>query len=146
MKPIFAIFLGLLFCAAAPGALRAQSGTLASSGVYTAQQAERGSAVYASKCVSCHNDDLSGNGTAPAVAGPDFFAKWGGQPLAVLFQTIHKTMPSDQPGTLTSQQVADVLAFLLRSNRLPPGKTELPADANALQHVVMDQTPPAAAD
>lgn len=146
MKPIFILFLGTFICGAIPAALHAQADTQASSGVYTAEQAGRGAALYQSKCASCHNEDMSGGDTAPAVAGPDFFGKWGGLPLAALFNSIHKTMPADHPGTLSSQQVTDVMAFLLRSNRLPAGKSELPADANALQHILLDKTPPDAGD
>jgi cytochrome c len=142
MKPFFAFFVGLLICDAVAASLEAQSGRLASSGVYTAQQAEQGAALYESKCASCHNEDLSGGDTAPAVAGPDFYAKWGGLPLAALFNSIHKTMPSDHPGTLTGEQTAEVMAFLLRSNRLAAGKAELPSDADALQQILMDKTPP----
>ena len=44
-------------------------------------------------------------------------------------------MPLDQPGTLSRQQNADVVAFLLRANAWPSGKTELPADAAALKQI-----------
>lgn len=142
MKPSFALILCTIVCGAAPLGLAAQAGTMASSGVYTDAQAKQGAALYQAKCTTCHGDDLSGGGTAPALAGPDFVSNWGGKPLAALFNTIHSSMPSDQPGTLTPQQVANVLAFLLRSNRFPVGKAELPASADALQHITMDATPP----
>ena len=143
MKPIFAFLLGIMTCGAAPGRLHAQAGSPASSGIYTTQQAARGSALYQSKCSSCHGDDLSGGGTSPALAGPDFLANWTGQPVAALLDRIRKTMPADRPDTLTAQQAVDLVAFLLRANRFPAGKTELPADVDRLQHILID-TPPSA--
>ncbi len=143
MRPIFALLLGVAICGGVSNVVHAQDSTPASSGVYTEQQAARGSALYQSKCASCHGADLSGGGTSPALAGPDFLANWTGRPVAALFDTIHKTMPADQPGTLTTQQAADLIAFLLRANRFPAGKTELPADTVHLKHILMDQAPSA---
>lgn len=145
MKPIFAALLGLLVCMAAPRGLHAQAGKLASSGVYTAPQAARGGALYQSRCSTCHGIDLSGDGMAPALVGPAFAAEWAGQPAAALFDLIHTSMPSDQPGTLSAQQVADLMAFLLSSNKFAAGATELPAATDPLQLILIDQAPPAPA-
>jgi S-disulfanyl-L-cysteine oxidoreductase SoxD len=145
MKPNFAVLFGILACAAIPGALHAQSSPSASSGVYTAAQATRGGALFQSKCASCHNADLSGSGTAPALAGPDFLANWVGQPIAALFDSIHTSMPSDNPGTLSTQQVADLIAFILSSNQYRAGQTEIPTDADQLKHIPFDSASPAAA-
>jgi mono/diheme cytochrome c family protein len=43
------------------------------SGVYTAAQAERGTAVYANHCSRCHGDDLGANRPYP-LAGEGFIA------------------------------------------------------------------------
>jgi mono/diheme cytochrome c family protein len=139
VKPIFALFL--ICAAAAPGGLYAQTGTPASSGVYTTEQASRGAALYQSKCSTCHGADLAGDGTSPALAGPDFTSNWTGQPLAALFDKIHTSMPADQPGTLTEQQTADLIAFLLRSNKFPAGQTELPAVSDRLKQILFDKAP-----
>jgi hypothetical protein len=41
-------------------------------------------------------------------------------------------MPRDDPGSLTAEEYAAVVAYMLRLNGRPPGERELPADAEAL--------------
>jgi len=141
VKAIFTSLLGIMVCVAAPSVLDAQTSALASAGAYTAAQAARGAALYQSTCSSCHNTDLSGDGMAPPLAGPDFAAHWVDQSVADLFVSIHTNMPSDQPGTLSAQQVADLIAFLLSSNKYPAGATELPTATDHLKDIVIDKAP-----
>ena len=104
-------------------------------GVYTAAQSARGQKIYADSCASCHGDDLSGGGQAPALAGKDFNVDWTDLAVSDLFERTHGTMPADKPGTLTAAQTADVIAFLLQKGNFPAGQTELPADAAALKAI-----------
>ncbi len=138
MKQIFATVPGAMACALASFALHAQAPKPTSTGVYTAQQAARGAATYQSKCSLCHGAELAGDGTAPPLVGADFLSHWTGQPAAELFEKIHASMPSDQPGTLTAQEAADLVAFLLSSNKLPAGPSELPAATDKLKLIVVE--------
>ena len=104
-------------------------------GIYTDAQAARGQKVYTDSCSSCHGDDLSGGGQAPALAGKDFNGDWNDLAVSDLFDRTNGTMPADKPGTLTPAQTADVLAFLLQKGNFPAGQTELPADAAALKAI-----------
>ncbi len=45
------------------------------------------------------------------------------------------TMPESNPGGLSADQYADILAFLLRMNNYPEGDEELPADPALLARV-----------
>ena len=45
--------------------------------------------------------------------------------LGDVFDRIRTTMPQDNPGSLTRDDVADILAYLLKANALPPGAKEL---------------------
>jgi mono/diheme cytochrome c family protein len=146
VKPHLAPLLGLLACGVVSVELHAQATMLTSSGVYTAPQAARGGALYQSKCSLCHGPDLSGDGMAPPLAGPDFSTHWAGQTLADLFDQIHTAMPSDQPGTLSAQQAADLVAFLLSSNKFPAGQAELPATMDHLKLILIDGGPPSPAN
>ena len=113
-------------------------------GVYTADQAARGQALYKTHCGYCHRDDLIGGGSeagAPALKGPIFTIRWRDQPLADMFVTIGTTMPQNKPDTLMPQVVIDIISFLLKSNNMPPGATELPADIDALKSVFMEYRP-----
>jgi mono/diheme cytochrome c family protein len=104
------------------------------SGVYTVAQAGRGDKLFQEKCASCHAPDASG-GDAPALKGNDFAVNWNDLTLADLYDRIHVSMPMDAPGTLSTQQVVDVLAFLLKSGAYPAGEADLPTDVARLKSV-----------
>ena len=106
-------------------------------GVYTRAQATRGRAVYAGMCQSCHS---------PAShTGVTFANWWNGHPASDLFGFISERMPKNDPGSLSGEQYADVVAYLFQMNGMPPGKTELPADSTALSAIRIDTTPRRAA-
>lgn len=103
-------------------------------GVYTAAQAERGSADYGRYCARCHGPDLDGVGAAPMLYSSRFIDRWREDSLGTLFDYIKANMPLDGqpgPGGLSPAQYADILAFLLQSSDLPAGTTELRADSVA---------------
>jgi len=110
-------------------------------GVYSAAQAERGAAVYADRCASCHAPDLSGIGQAAPLTGADFLVGWVDLTAKDLFERIHVSMPADQPRSLTPQQVADVMAFILQKNDVPAGQTDLPTAEDALKAVKIIKKP-----
>lgn len=104
-------------------------------GVYTDAQAKRGETSYAQSCTSCHGPDLAGLDTAPSLTGSDFNTDWNDLPLEDLFERIRTTMPADGPGSLTREQYADIVAFLLSKDHFPAGAADLPADNTALKQI-----------
>lgn len=104
-------------------------------GVYTQAQATRGEKIYKDSCASCHGDDLSGSGQAPSLAGKEFNVDWIDLSLGDLFDRTKVSMPADKPGSLTAEQTADVIAFLLQKATFPAGQTELAADSAALKTI-----------
>lgn len=94
-------------------------------GVYSAAQAKRGQELYAKACGSCHRDNLEGHGTTPSLAGAEFRDRWDGQTLDDLFEKMQVSMPADHPGSLSREQNAAILAFILRSNEMPSGEKDL---------------------
>jgi len=111
-------------------------------GVYTEDQAKRGEGVYAKECASCHGSELTGGESAPALAGDSFFANWNGLTLGDLFERIRVSMPQNAPGSLSRQQNADILAFILKVNQFPVGKTELDRQTDILKQIKFDSTKP----
>lgn len=93
-------------------------------GVYTAEQAARGRAVYDQRCAECHMPDLAGHEYAGALAGYGFQLKWQDAALGELLGRI-RSMPLGRPGSLTGQEYIDILAYVLQKNTYPPGPSEL---------------------
>jgi mono/diheme cytochrome c family protein len=93
-------------------------------GVYTAAQAARGETAYTKTCAECH--DLSFDGTP--VDGSGFIDNWREFPLDVLYTFISTTMPEDNPGELSEDGYRDVLAYLLKRNGYPEGRSDLTTD------------------
>jgi S-disulfanyl-L-cysteine oxidoreductase SoxD len=115
----------------APGisaqALQLQStGRTVWDGAYSEAQAKRGEAVYAAECISCHGEDLSGQGSR--LIGERFMRDWGEDNLNSLFRRTKAVMPRRAPGSLTDAQYLDVVAFILQQNEFPAGTQELSAE------------------
>jgi hypothetical protein len=64
-----------------------------------------------------------------------FKGRWQDGNVGDLFTVVKQTMPQDKPASLTDKEYAEIVAFLLKSNRYPAGSQELPADAKALAGV-----------
>jgi hypothetical protein len=97
------------------------------SGVYTDEQAGRGKDVYAGSCRSCH--------TPASHTGATFSKWWRGKQLSDLFLFVSTRMPKNDPGSLAPDDVADVMAYLLKMNAMPVGTEELPPDADSLKKI-----------
>jgi len=104
-------------------------------GAYTDAQASRGEIVYLGNCVNCHGPNLDGGDMTPALVGAVFGSNWNDLTLGDLFERIRISMPLDAPGKLSRQQNADVIAFILKSNKWPVGQSEVPREAAALRQV-----------
>jgi len=92
--------------------------------VYSAPQASRGQQIYKAQCAGCHGDAMEGT-SGPPLAGDSFLSNWSGRPLANFVDKIQKTMPFNQPGSLTRPQSMDIASFILQSGKFPAGQTEL---------------------
>ena len=102
----------------------------ASSGVYTAEQAARGEEAYGANCMGCHN--------TAAHMGDVFASGWGGRPLSELYGFISAAMPKTEPGSLSKEEYASIVAYILKLNGMPAGKQALPADTAALGKIRID--------
>ena len=125
----------LLAATALAGVTLLAQGSTTADGVGTDAQVKRGSDVYSMNCAACHDAQLAGSGTAPALAGTDFAANWKDENVASLFERIRATMPADNPGSLKRDQVADLVTFILNFNKYPLGQKDLPTDSEALKAI-----------
>lgn len=102
-------------------------------GIYSEEQAKRGEPLYAEKCSSCHGADMNGGEMAPGLAGGEFSANWNDLSLGDLFERMRISMPQNNPGSLSRQQNADILAAMLKKGNFPAGTTDLPVETDALK-------------
>lgn len=77
----------------------------------------------------------------PALTGPDFVMDWSGMTVGDLFDKMQTSMPADKPGSLSREQNATLVAFLLSANKFPPGKAELPSDPEHLREIRFQAAP-----
>ena len=102
-------------------------------GAYTLGQAKRG-ALKSGLCTSCHGDGFEGGG-APQLVGPEFLARWDGRTVGDLFDLIRLTMPDDDPGALSREEYADLVAYILAVNKFPTGNTEIATTTEPLKQI-----------
>ncbi len=116
--------------------------------LYTEAQAEAGKAIFMHTCTTCHGTHLEGK-SAPPNAGTVFLNKahlldWTVGNLRTL---VVSSMPLSNPGSLTPQQYAEVLAFLLASDCYPAGRQPFPRNDTAqLEHIPLTFVPGARPD
>ena len=108
--------------AKSPGGASAAKSTLGA--IYTAAQAKAGENTYYSQCISCHP-----KGT---YAGPGFKKNWDGRPLWDLYDWVLNKMPKNDPGSLTPGESVEIVAYILKENKMPVGKVALPANDRTL--------------
>ena len=135
---LFAVSL-LLLTGAVLATAQETKAISAGSGVFTAAQAQRGKTEYVPSCAACHGAGLvPSNDDVPGLTGPPFEYSWHGKTVGERFERISTTMPYNAPKSLTSQQYADILAYILQFNGYPAGNDELAPDANALGHILIE--------
>ena len=112
-------------------------------GVYTDAQADRGEREYGRTCAHCHGLSLEGDGSReiPALVLDSFMRHWRGRPVQALFDTLMRSMPADDRGSMTPRMTADMIAYLLRANGAPAGDSQLPSEREALAALVFDEKP-----
>src|SRR5262245_54476036 len=130
-----AVIVPIATVAALQSTVRAQPTKSVWDGVYTEEQANRGRQGYSEQCASCHGPELTGGEMAPALSGGEFMAGWDGLTVGDLFERIRISMPQNAPGSLSGAQNADILAFVLASNKFPAGTDELPKEAMILKNI-----------
>jgi mono/diheme cytochrome c family protein len=131
---VLALVAGVSLSTVASAKVEAQGARTVWDSVYTPAQATRGEKLYATHCTRCHGDNALGS-EGPALTGPLFAANWEGVTLNDLHTRIQQTMPADNPGVMSRQDAADVIAYLLRLGKMPEGTTELSGDAGTLMQI-----------
>lgn len=132
MKRAAAILgIGVLITVGSVSAGHAQengnSGKTIWDGVYTEAQATRGQKEVQQNCSACHSPTEWSNAM--------FIGSWSGRPVRELYNHLRMTMPFDSPGRLTREQYSDIVAYMLKLNKVPVGQADLPSDDDALAQI-----------
>src|SRR5579863_10597884 len=77
-------------------------------GIFTADQANAGRAIYQATCSSCHLPDMKGAFEAPPLAGANFMNTWRNRPTSDLFTRIRTGMPISNPGSLSDDEAVNL--------------------------------------
>jgi quinoprotein glucose dehydrogenase len=131
---VLTIIFGTLLAVTTYSTVHAQQTRTVNDGVYGAEQSKRGATLYTETCAACHDAQLIG-GVGPPLAGKEFMTSWKDKTVGDLFETIRMQMPLTAPGTLTAEQTADAIAFILSFNKYPAGAADLPTDEAALKAI-----------
>ena len=134
-SPFFLALAATLGFAAYVGAQASGAASSIWDGVYTAEQAERGAESYVKGCAECHGNALEGDDMSPPLIGADFLWDWNGLTLGDMFERIKISMPDGKPRTMSDQEKADVLAYMLRENEVPAGEGEIEARVSTLKPI-----------
>lgn len=124
-------------------ALRAQDPTKSVwDGIFSDDQAKTGSGLYADQCASCHGDQLTGGEMAPPLAGGEFLSNWNGLTVGDLFERIRTGMPPADPGKVSREAKAEIVAFILAFNKFPSGAKAMPSSTEMLKQFRIDAQKP----
>ena len=107
-------------------------------GVYTAEQAKRGEAVYKEQCAHLPRRQPRRFRPDAGAGGQGFPGELAGEDRGDLFEKTHTTMPATAPGSLTEQQAADIVAYMLGVAKYRPARTELEAKVEPLKQIKID--------
>ena len=110
--------------------------------MFSEAQAYRGEKVADTTCIGCHGPKLDGGDSGPKLVGEVFLANWSTQPVGVMFDWIREAMPAEAPGTLSKDDTAAVIAYILQLNRMPAGKLDLSTEAAVLGRINIVAAPP----
>ena len=115
---VIACVVPSVIAAVASGQTPGITETTVRDGVYNEEQAKRGRTAYDAKCAACHDGGTMG----PELWGDPFLAQWENKYVAAFFSRIQTTMPEEAPGSLSENEVLDIVAYVLRTNGFPAGE------------------------
>ncbi len=115
--------------------IAAQTGPV--SPTFTAAQATAGSKLYEQQCAGCHGSRLDNGEFGPPISGEEFLTRWGNRRVNEVLDYVQDMMPPAAPGSLTAEQVTNLVAFILQRNSVAISDHPLPSDPAALSKMIM---------
>jgi hypothetical protein len=96
-------------------------------GVYTKAQADGAKPQFDKICADCHPFTVAAKKKPKDLPLGDepFFESWSGRTLSEMITLIALTMPNDGSATVTDEEAANLVAYILQQNGYPAGSTPL---------------------
>jgi mono/diheme cytochrome c family protein len=95
---------------------------------FTQEQADAGRKFYRDTCQTCHGSTLANGQFGTPLKGSLFHDKWKGKSVGEMEQFMFEKMPPDKVKTLTAEQIAIALAYILSRNDVMPGTKPISGD------------------
>ena len=109
------------------------------SGYYTIDHATAGANIYQAKCASCHGAQMEGY-IGPSLRGHAFQVITSRESDAGrLLLIISRNEPQNNPGGLSEDEDANVLAYILQVNGYPAGREKLSAESSHLRELILNR-------
>ena len=138
MKSSGAVAFIILFCGMCSAAAQDAASKSTSAGVFTEEQARRGGVAYNANCANCHGPELrSIDREIPNLSDKSFKFSWVGKTIAEKFELVRTTMPPKEERSLDDQVYLDIVAYILRFNKIPSGNQSLKPDLRILTQIVI---------
>lgn len=93
---------------------------------FTGSQMHKGATQFSQSCAQCHGDNLEG-GAGPALTGANFktLSSKVGARVGDIFTYMATNMPLNDPASLSHDEYANIMAFILSKNGYKPGNKPL---------------------
>jgi mono/diheme cytochrome c family protein len=101
----------------------------ADDGWFKQAEAASGHQTFNNYCAQCHSPELTG-AAGPALVGQSFLAQWGNKPLSDLYDFEHQNMPATNPGSVPTDQLWKITAYILQKNGFAAGNTDIASNAS----------------
>ncbi len=104
---------------------------------FTAAQALAGKTSYESNCAVCHGNTMTNGTFGTPLAGEYFNGAWSGKSVRALYDRTQKSMPPAAPSSLSKDNYANIVAYILEVNGYKATGTALGADDPSLDKMTI---------
>lgn len=111
-------------------------------GVFTAEQATAGGALYTQYCQGCHGKTGRGTPGGPGVTGANLNKKWEDTSLLDFFTFAHTNMPPGNAGKIGSEQdYVNIVSYIMELHGAEPGDKMLVWNEDQLANIYIVRKP-----
>lgn len=104
---------------------------------FTAAQVLAGKTSYESNCAVCHGNTMTNGTFGTPLAGEYFNGAWSGKSVRALYDRTQKSMPPAAPSSLSKDNYANIVAYILEVNGYKATGTALGADDPSLDKMTI---------